>query len=372
MTDWERRFVSANSPTAGRNGAGFHPCQGLYHAPRGKRPTTALIATHYNVDFSEHYLGQYMAVRGFGFLGWNTRFRGNEGFFLLEHALVDIGVGVRWLKEEAGVEQVVILGNSGGGSLMGAYQSQALGVTMTPTPGVKLPAALDDLIPADLYVSLCAHLGRPEVLTAWFDPAITDETDPASVDPALDMYDPANGPPYGAEFVERYRAAQVARNDRISAWCHSELERLQQRGMFDRAFNVYRTWADLRLMDGDLDPSDRQVGRCYAGDPKAANYGPRGIGLTNTLRTWLSMWSLSDSYCSGAPHLGRITRPALVVQSLGDTGVFPSDARAIHTALASSDKRLEMVTGDHYLETPGNARDDVADLIAGWLHEHGA
>ncbi|MCZ6710637.1 MAG: alpha/beta hydrolase, partial [Gammaproteobacteria bacterium] len=249
MANWQREFVSMASATAGRNGAGFYPCQGLYHAPSSERPTTALIATHYNVDFSEHYLGAYMAARGYGFLGWNTRFRGNEAYFLLEHALVDIGAGVRWLKEQAGVERVVILGNSGGGSLMGAYQSQALGVTMTPTPGLKLPEALNDLIAADLYISLCAHLGRPEVLTAWMDPSITDETDPASIDPTLNMYDPANGPPYSDDFIVRYRAAQRARNHRITDWCISELARLQDHDMSDRAFNLYRTWADLRLMD---------------------------------------------------------------------------------------------------------------------------
>ena len=370
MDRWQRQFVSKTSATSARNGAGFYPCQGLYYSPSDRRPKTALIATHYNVDFSEHYLGPYMATRGYGFLGWNTRFRGNEGFFLLEHALIDIGAGVQWLKEEAGVEQVVILGNSGGGSLMGAYQSQALGVTMTPTPGLKLPEALHDLIPADLYISLCAHAGRPEVLTAWLDPSITDETDPASIDPSLNMYDPINGPPYSEAFITRYRAAQKARNDRITDWCHRELDRLQNLGMMDRAFNLYRTWADLRMMDGTIDPSDREVGRCYAGDPKVANYGPRGLGLTNTLRTWLSMWSLKESHCRGAPHLNRITIPALVVQSTADTGVFPSDAQGIYDALASDDKHLEMVPGDHYLESPSDARDRVADLIVDWLQAH--
>jgi pimeloyl-ACP methyl ester carboxylesterase len=367
MASWQRQFVSMTSPTGTRNGAGFYPCQGLYYTPTGSPPRTALIATHYNVDFSEHYLGEFMAARGYGFLGWNTRFRGAEAFFLLEHALVDIGTGVRWLKEEAGVERVVILGNSGGGSLMGAYQSQALGVTMTATPGLSLPESIHELIPADLYISLCAHLGRPEVLTDWFDPSVTDETDPTSIDPSLNMYDPANGPPYAPEFVERYRAAQRERNDRITHWCHAELARLAELGMFDRAFNLYRTWADLRLMDGSLDPSEREVGRCYAGDPRTANFSPRGIGLTNTLRTWLSMWSLSDSHCRGAPHLNRITQPALVIQSMADTGVFPGDARAIFDALGSTDKHLEMITGDHYLESPGDARDGVADMIADWI-----
>lgn len=59
---------------------GSIPCQGIYVHPAGEKPKVALIATHYNVDFSEHYLGEYMAERGFGFLGWNTRFRGLEHF----------------------------------------------------------------------------------------------------------------------------------------------------------------------------------------------------------------------------------------------------------------------------------------------------
>jgi hypothetical protein len=236
-------------------------------------------------------------------------------FFLLEHALIDIGAGVQWLKSEAGVEVVVLLGNSGGGSLMAAYQSQSAGVTMQPTPGMKIPQALHQLPSADIYVSLCAHGGRPEVLTAWFDPSVADENDPSSVVAELNMYDPIHGPPYSADFVARYRLAQEQRNHRITRWCHNELARIRRHGMFDRAFNLYRTWADLRLMDGNLDPSNRQVGVCYAGDPKTANYSPRGIGLTNTLRTWLSMWSLTDSHCSGEEHLARIRLPSLVIQS---------------------------------------------------------
>ncbi len=367
MTKIEREFVGIESATAVRNGAGFMPCQGLYHRPAGKRPKIAFIATHYNVDFSEHYLGPLMAARGFGFLGWNTRFRGAEAFFLLEHALIDIGAGVRWLKEEAGVEQVVVLGNSGGGSLMGAYVSQSSEPNITPTRDLKLPDAVLELPRGDAYVSLCAHAGRPEVLTDWMDPAVSDETDPTSIDPTLNMFDPEFGPPYSVEFITRYRAAQVARNHRITDWAITELARVKSLGMSDRAFNMYRTWADLRLLDGSIDPSEREVGVCYAGDPKTSNFSPRGIGLTNTLRTWLSMWSLKESQCRGKPHLARIKVPALVIQSMADTGVFPSDAQAIFDAIGSSDKRLEFVTGDHYLTKPGTARDVCSDMLADWV-----
>ncbi|MEO2168853.1 MAG: alpha/beta hydrolase, partial [bacterium] len=81
------------------------------------------------------------------------------------------------------------------------------------------------------------------------------------------------------------------------------------------------------------------------------------------------MWSLEVSQCRGVPHLERIRIPSLVVQSMADTGVFPSDAQIIHDNLAADDKRLEFIPGDHYLENPGNSRDLVADLAADWLRE---
>ena len=367
MTDVVREFVSSASPVTARNGAGFHPCQGLWHRPAGAAPRIAFIATHYNVDFSEHYLGELLARRGFGFLGWNTRFRGNEAFFLLDPALIEIGVGVRWLREVAGVETVVLLGNSGGGSLMAAYQSQARGVTMTPAPGMTLHPALHELPPADLYVSLNAHGGRPEVMTAWMDASVVDETDPLSVDPDLDPFRDDRAPPYDPDFVAAYRAGQTARNHRISAWARSELARLVELGVPDRTFLVHRVWADLRFMDPTLDPSQRRPNRCYAGDPRRANFSPMNIGALCTLRTWLSMWSLEDSWCRGAHHLERIDVPSLVIQSDADTGVFPSDAQAIHGQLGASDRTLEMVPGDHYLQDPSDAREAVADLVTDWV-----
>jgi len=369
MQQIRREFISSESPTAARNGAGFLPCQGLYYAPARGAPRTAFIASHYNVDFSEHYLAELLARRGHGFLGWNTRFRGNETYFLLEHALIDIGVGVRWLREQQGIESIVLLGNSGGGSLMAAYQSQAVAPSLAPVAGARIPDAVGQLPPADFYVSLNAHPGRPEVLTAWMDPSVVDENDPASVDPTLDMYDERNGPPYAPDFVRRYRAAQEDRNNRITAWTHGELERLRGRNLFDRVFTIARTWADLRLLDASLDPSDRPIGVCYAGDPRRANYGPYGIGHTSSLRTWLSMWSLETSACRGATHLRRVVVPSLVLQSTADTGVFPGDARRIHELLAATDKTLEFLPGDHYLQEPRTVRDDVADRIAGWLDE---
>ncbi|MCW2663061.1 MAG: alpha/beta hydrolase [Mycobacterium sp.] len=366
-----REFVGLPSPTAGRAGAGGHPCQGLYHRGAGRKPKVAMIATHYQIDFSEHFLADYRATRGVGFLGWNTRFRGFESSFLLDHALVDVGVGVRWLREVQGVETVVLLGNSGGGSLMAAYQSQAVEPNVTPLDGMRPAAGLTELMPADGYVATAAHPGRPDVLTAWMDAAVVDEDDPVATDADLDLFNERNGPPYSPEFITRYRQAQTARNHAITDWAEMELKRVRAVGFSDRPFTVMRTWADPRMVDPSIEPTKRRPNTCYTGVPAKANRSAHGIAAACTLRNWLGVWSLRVAQTRAEPHLARISCPALVINAEADTGVFPSDARRIYDALAGADKAQASIDSDHYFTTAG-ARTEQADTIARWIRQRWA
>jgi pimeloyl-ACP methyl ester carboxylesterase len=278
---------------------------------------------------------------------------------------------VRWLREQAGADRVVLLGNSGGGSLMAAYQSQAVEPNVTPAVGMRPLPALEALPTADAFVALAAHSGRPEVLTAWLDPSVTDETDPVAADPHLDPFDDRNGPPFSPEFQHRYRAAQRQRNERITDWALDQLDALAGTRARDRLFTVARSWADLRMIDPSIEPSDRRPNWCYLGDPRKANYGVFGVGTVSTLRSWLSMWSLRTSQCTAAPHLARIVVPALVVHATADACVYESDARGLFRGLAAEDKTLEFIRADHYLLEPAGAREQAADLITAWVAGHG-
>ena len=325
-----------------------------------------MIAAHYQIDFSEHYLADYMATRGIGFLGWNTRFRGFESSFMLDHALVDFGVGVRWLREVQGVETVVLLGNSGGGSLMAAYQAQAVDPNVTPLEGMRPGAGLTELPAADGYVASAAHPGRPDVLTAWMDASVIDENDAMATDSELDLFDERNGPPYSG----LHRALPIGtggpqqRDHRLGG---------------GRAANGFarpdsptarsRVHAHLgRSADGRPDARTDQApaNLCYAGVPVKANRSAHGIAAACTLRSWLGMWSLRHAQTRAEPHLARIDCPALVINAEQDTGVFPSDAKRIYDALASRDKTQCSMDTDHYFTTPG-ARSEKADTIARWI-----
>ena len=61
-------------------------------------------------------------------------------------------------------QQIVILGNSGGGSLMAAYQSQAVDPHVTPLEGMRPAAGLGELPPADGYVASVAVVTNPPLL----------------------------------------------------------------------------------------------------------------------------------------------------------------------------------------------------------------
>jgi hypothetical protein len=361
----DKEFVGLESATGQQMRFGSNPGQGVYFTPKGKSPKVALMASHYNVDFSEHYMAPYIVPQGYGFLGWNTRYRSAEDQFLLEHAVLDIGAGIDWLRRK-GVETIILLGNSGGGSLMAAYQAEAT----EPTLGHLLPErgreALEQLQKADLYISLNAHEGRPIVFTNFLDASVVDEWDPVATDESLNPFNPENGPPFSPEFITRYRAAQKARNQRITDWAKAELKRVNAAGIPDRLFPVYRSQGDLRFLDPSIDPSERVTPMCLRGDPYVANHLP-GSGRFNNLTTWLSMWSLETSLCKGPPQLAKIQEPSLVVLGLGDPGVFPSDAQSIFDSLGTADKELHLISGRHYFEESRKSREDAAELMTAWI-----
>ena len=326
------------------DGAGV---DGALYVRSGARAATALIFMHPTVSFLHHYALIPLAERGYAALGLNSRFAGNETQLLIDKVVLDLAAGVAELREQ-GFEHVVLVGNSGGGALAAFYQAHA------EEPDRPL---------ADALIILNAHRGRPQVLTAWLDPSVTDESDPLSVNPSLDMFDRRNGPPYRPDFVERYRAAQEKRNRRLTAWAR---ERLESTG--DQAFVVHRTAADLRFLDLTLDPSDRVVGTYWGPDVRAANYAAVGLGRFSTLRSWLSQWGLDTSPAAAEPSLARCHLPMLFIQGTADQGIFPSDAQALFEAGGAEDKRLNWILGGtHYFLGQPELQREVYDLMESWL-----
>jgi hypothetical protein len=187
--------------------------EGVRLLPRGKPSKTLAIYMHPSSTLQLMPMPQAMARHGVHVLCAASRFAKNDTPLVMEKVVVDLGAYIRHAKEVWGYEKIVLCGWSGGGSLALFYQSQAEHPTITATPaGDPIDLAAAGLIPADAMIFQAAHLSRALMLAEWIDPSVTDEADPDTRDLELDIYNPAcpNQPPYSAEFIARYRAAQLA------------------------------------------------------------------------------------------------------------------------------------------------------------------
>jgi pimeloyl-ACP methyl ester carboxylesterase len=192
----------------------------------------------------------------------------------------------------------------------------------------------------------------------------------------LDNHDNPNQPPYTAEFLERYREAQITRNRRITKWVKEKLAKLSEEGRPDDefAFVVHGTMADPRWLDPTVDPNERTPGTCYLGDPQVVNNSPVGLARFCTLRSWLSQWSYDDANRDAVQCGPDIAVPALVIGNLADDACTPSHTRRLFDSVGHPDKEMhEIPDANHYYSGPdqrGTLRQAVG-ICTDWLHRHG-
>ena len=353
--------------------------RGILYRRGGER--TAIIFNHPRGDFSSHYLTPALLAAGYAVFGGQTRNLANDIDCIHEYLLADLAAQVRYLRA-AGFEKVILCGNSGGGSLSLFYQAQAL----TPPPGRLTDTPAGDpydlngltMSPADGIVLLAAHVGEGLYGLAAIDPSVTDETDPLSCDPALDMYNPDNGfrePPepsaYSDEFLARYREAQRARCARVDAIARQNIERRRHyRAMMARAdfgelplkerlyitrmatasryMTVWRTQANPAMTDLSIDPSKRVIGSLLGPDPHAVNYKFETFASVMTPEGWLSTWSGLSSRAASVANIEKVDQPLLIVSYTADIAVLPQEAQDMLDNAASTDKTLVTVDADHY------------------------
>lgn len=351
--------------------------EGILIRPRGVPSRTLHVMMHPAVTLQLLPVPRVAARAGAHVLCAGSRYARNDSACVLEKVLLDLGAYIAQARSVWGYEHIVLVGWSGGGSLALFYQSQAERPSITHTPaGDAINIAAAGLIPADAMIFQAAHVSRAQILTEWIDPSVRSELDPDSRDPDLDIYDPVNPnqPPYSAEFVARYRAAQVARVRWITAWVHGRLDHLKTLGTgeVERCFVTHRTLADPRFLDPTLDANDRQPGWSYLGNPEIVNNGPVGLARFSTLRAWLSQWSIDDTNADGLRCATQVSVPLLVIENSADDAVPQPHTRSVFEAAASPDKHFVTIEGaTHYYAGQPDKLEKVTRISLDWLRDRG-
>jgi pimeloyl-ACP methyl ester carboxylesterase len=381
--DIPHRVVQLYAPDLGKS-------RGILWLPKKGKPKTCVIMSHPRADFGHHYSIPFWVDAGCAAFALNTRYLNNDAMMLHESLMLDLAAGMKYLREEEGFEHIVMLGNSGGGSLFSYYDSQARtpkGQRVKSPPGGGPPDLNQiDMPTADGFIVLAAHPGQGMVLMNCLDAAVVDESDPFASDPALDMYDERNGfktPPaassYSPEFIERYRAGQRARCARIDAIARRHIAEanesraamraegfaatppdhrnyVSRRAMAPRYLVVYRTQANPNYCDLSIDPSERTVGSIISARPDLANYSAFGLGRIVTPDAWLSTWSGLSSYAKTGANLPKVTVPTLVVGANADQDIFLSDIHAEYQASGAGDKSIALIEGAEHFMRAGGAK----------------
>ena len=394
----------------------------------GPKAATAIFIMHSSADYLAFPGCTELAKRGFRALCANnsTSKSGASNDGVLDQVLLDAKAGVAWLRQAPGVKHVVLLGHSGGGTVMSAYQYIAEGGVKACQSAEKIwkcPDRLAGLPPADGLMLIDSNWGLAEMTLFSIDPAVTDEDSGMRLDPALDMYQPANGfvptgSTYSATFTRKFLAAEGLRNNALIQRAKTRLAAIaagQGRYNDDEPFVVpgavllgsnnrlfsqdlrlmSRTRAAWPLLHADGSVTEQIVHSVRVPENVASLSGSliRGA-LKTTVRSYLSTYAVrvtpdfgydadsvhgvewTSSYASPPGNVQGITVPLL---TLGMTGHWEYlAAETIYGLAKSKDKTLAFVDGATHLYTTctkcerrpgefGDTQKTTYDFIAGWL-----
>lgn len=382
----------------------------------------AVICMHSDDSYFEFAPTYGLAQRGYRVI---TSSYPNPGI-PLDEKILQVKKVFEYIREYPGVEKVLLLGHSGGATLMTTYQMTAEnGCEAFQGPEKNLPMEdLGELPKADGLMLLDANFGNGVMTLLSLDPAIIEEGNGMKRDPSLDMFNPENG--YGEtgchfsdEFIHRFWKGQAERMNHLIDYAKDKLKpenkgNLEFDGdeplliaggtqykpmnkifpqMPDRFFSG--TEGEWPLLHKDRSITVGKVPCLRAFFPGAQTSGDYRTGcLITTLQTFLRSSSVrvdpekfgydqhnlygidwDSSYCCTTGNAAYISSPMLI---MGMTGSYEYIASELiyKRAVKCSDKTLAFVEGashnfeaEHEIEKVPGQYGDTAGLTFDYVDE---
>ena len=398
---------------------------GLLHIPETaeEEKSLAVLCMHSDADYFTFPAGRALASHGYRTFCANV----SREQMPLDRKLDDVKQCIEYLKTLPGVEKVVVLGHSGGATLMSCYQAVAENGAAY-FQGEEKIVPLSDVGPlpaADGVMIIDSNWGNGTMTLLSLDPAVKEEGNGVDLDPEYDLGSEANGyKPGGAcyseDFVKKYLYAQHKRNNCL---IDAALERLEAIKSGKGSYRDDEPWIIVggaqmapnnRLFPQDIRylshtkgewPLIHADGSITVGvipslrKPRGAKSftGVYGMGTgvfsvkqylaSNCVRTTEDFgydethvygvdWD--SSYCCTPGNVKGIHNPMLI---MGMTGGYEFlAAECIYENAAAEDKTLAFVEGASHMLTPakdceeypgqfGDTVKNLFDFAADWLEK---
>lgn len=193
----------------------------------------AVLTMHSDEDYLTWPTGPELAKRGYTTL--NANVMNKEGIIFSQiDKMQSVKAAVEYLRALPQVEKIVLMGHSGGGTLMSAYQAIAENGPQVFQGAEKIyPYPSDEeLPPADGIMLLDSNWGNAVMQLLSLDPAVADEHSGMLINEDLNLFNPLNGfdktgSSYSREFVRAFQKSQGLRNIYILEYALSRLMKIE-------------------------------------------------------------------------------------------------------------------------------------------------
>lgn len=300
----------------------------------GEKSSIGILVMHSNENYLTFSAGSELAKRGYRVLCANVY----DANSTQDDKILSAKLALDYLRGIDGVEKVVLLGHSGGATLMTSYQAIAengVEIFQGEEKIIKASDELTNLSAADGIMLLDSNWGNGAMALFSIDPAVVDESNGQDLDPELNLFNPDNGftaggSTYGDEFVQRFFEGQKARSNRL---IQTALERLAviEAGsgnyIDDEPFVVpgMNQWR----MNNKLYPQDiRFMSHTREAWPLLHGNGSVSTEIIRSLRAPTNDTSLTDSLDDGA--LVTTVRGFLISYAVRTTEGYGYDEDSVH------------------------------------------
>lgn len=333
-------------------------------ASAGAKSAIAIFVMHSSADYLEFSACNELARRGYTVLCANnfTAKSGISNDGLIDDVLLEMKPALTYLRQRPDVKKIVLWGHSGGATIMTAYQAIAengVAVCQDAQRIHKCPDNLAGLPPADGVILADPNWGVAEMTLLSVDPAVSDETSGMSLDPTLDMYNPANGfqptgSDYSSDFIHEFLTAEGRRNNAILARAQARLALIEAgKGDYadDEPFTV--PGANLLGRNNKLFSQDvKLLSRTSQAWPLVHPDGTVTMEVVHSARVAENTQNRSPSYIQGA--LKTTVRNYLSSYAIRVNRDFGYDEKTI--------RGIEWRST--YASPPGNVEDITVPLLA--------
>lgn len=228
-------------------GGGMNFQRGILYEPEipVEKSRIGVIILHADADYSTWNICGELAKRGYRTLGSSVSDRAST----LDAKLLDIRRCVEFFRAYPGVDKVILMGHSGGATLMTAYQRAAEnGIASLQGDDMLVKLSLKEELPAaDGIMCLDSNWGNGSMTLFSIDPAILSDDNGMNQNPEFDYFTEESGytgdntTRYTPAFREKYFKAQAKRNNEIVRRALARLNAIEaHQGNYldDEPFNI--------------------------------------------------------------------------------------------------------------------------------------